>query len=484
MPRWRIKNNSKKRRAVWTIDDDGEEPIEEVEEELKTYDDKPVVKRAEATEEIYDTIFDYRFEQNTSLASKSIVRITRWTCQVTLSSGTENLDYTIVVTKNNGIFCFQTTERILPKTECDLAWAVSDIGISSLDEVLDAEVGFFEDRTLWYLSVKEKGLYYLDSRDLSGWQQTDIPGDSTYSIYSIRQYPKYQILCFGLTNPETYTGSDSVGAVNIALVENLSEGWTTNDTLPKNIIAICSCYDESTGYYFVGFDKNTSGNGGVWVTDDPLGTWYQASEDLGKTEIKSIVCANGLIKVGGDGVWETTDILKGFTRNSTIPSGTGYIISYDSYRGIWWAVPTSSGYSTYYSTDGTKWKVNSSMPTTDAGTSAYPHNGVFYIGTDGAGLYTMSCRAETVLLTSSSESAESANTEETTTPQPILCRAETLQDINTLNNRLATALSIEETTENSSSSSSSSQEPILIRQSAIQKEQSKAQIIKDTLDSL
>ena len=301
-----------------------------------------------------DSVHSYGFEQYPDLTTQAIVRVVVGYGKIVLVTYGDGIYYTTASTINeNTGFTHVTT---------------STMGLSATSTVYDAECASWQGNGVLYVCVKKDGIYSSYYSDLS-----------SCSVYHMKHYDAYQLVCFD--------GTEAQGGVYVATD---SSHWTRNKTLPTAISGTCSCYDPSTGYYMVGFTANNTGNGGVWYTQDPSGTWTQASGNLSTMEIKSIVAHNGKVKVGGKGIWETNDITQGFTLNTSVSNATGYYMDYDSNHNTWWAIASNGGYNSYYSMDdGSTWELEKSLPNT---VTPYhicidTDNDIIYIPMDGQGVY-------------------------------------------------------------------------------------------------
>ena len=450
-----------RRRVVWTIDDDSEdnEPIEEVEEELKTYDDKPIFLRQESIDQmqnnIDDSVFDYycNFSWNQYFNGINIVRIIPlW------NSGTLRLY--IIITKNDGIYDANDCIGTQP------GYNHYNCGLTSSDVILDGEcLVQSEESVVVYISVKNKGVYAALRSDFNTWYEIDgVFKNSVFSCYCYRVYDNYTIYCCGNRDNEAYTGEDLTGVYVKSKVSVVK-----NESLPTDIVGTCLWYDSYSGYYLVGFAANESGQGGVWYTTDPLGTWTQATGDLRTVEITSIVCYNGVVKVGGSGIWETNDITQGFTKNTDVPDDTGYYIEYDSTRSSWWAVPSVTGHYTYLTlNNGQSWGKVKTLKTNLAYTNICVYGQTVRLGTSGAGMY-VTDDIKDALPTTEVESTES---------DLVVYRKDALNNIEGEIKALETKLNIS-TTETSTTTAP----PILIRDDKIQNLRQRISKIQDSLPS-
>ena len=101
-----------RRRAVrWTIDDDGEEPIEEAEEELKTYDIYPIMKRLESINNIWDKMeqfdkFSTHILRNQITQSESGTITIKWGLLQIPQEYTVDIDKVYIIDIDGGVHIY------------------------------------------------------------------------------------------------------------------------------------------------------------------------------------------------------------------------------------------------------------------------------------------------------------------------------------------------------------------------------------------
>ena len=479
----------------WTISNDVEveedEDIEPTEPEiLKTYDDKPIIKREETISALtqsladineyleqyyadleqyyaelnYDLQYNYHFQQNTNTVGLSIVRI------IPICDTNYNYLFYVVVTKNDGIYLNTDSDTVITSETTFCHVACTDMGLNAEDEVLDAEAAIYQEQIVLYICVKYKGIYV--TFDFNTWYATDVCQNSPFSAYVLRQTADYQIICRGNRDDEPYTG-DFMGGVYIAAVSELEDygtTWWRNNSLPREICATCVWHDPYIGCYFVGFAANETGEGGVYYTTEPQGEWYQVEGDLCYVEITSIVSYYGVVKVGGDGIWETYDITQGLTKNTTVPDDTGYYLEYDFTRAIWWAIPKETDHSVYLTTDnGTTWNEEKWLPKSGYSNICVYNSGVM-LATAESGIYS----------TTEVKSESNTANRETSNTAPIVQISEALSNIETKIQTLESSLNLEPIETEYTTATHS---PVLIRDEKIQNLLTRVRRIQDSLPS-